>query len=132
MTPMKNPILLIEDDAELSAELQESLTRRGYEIKACDTIAGAEAALSEINPRVVVSDICLPDGDGARFCMEQKPTHPNVPWLLMSGNQELVRSTKSRDERADVAIVDKPVRLRFLLDFIKQGLGEPPKTEPKN
>ena len=44
---MTTHILLIEDDVELSTEVQDFLVRRGYDCRACGTIAEAESALSE-------------------------------------------------------------------------------------
>ena len=130
---MKNPILLIEDNAELRIELQESLVRRGFDIRACESIACAQEKLIEIDPSVVLSDICLPDGDGARFYMEHKPAYPHAHWLLMSGNQSLVRAKKQEEAGVrDVAIVDKPVGLRFLIGFIERALRDEPQNQNEN
>ncbi len=119
---MATQVLLIEDDVDLSRELQEYLARRGYKCKACGTIGDAEAVIEQMQPDVVLSDICLPDGDGVIFCMTNAPGHPKARWLLMSGNQELVREGQ-RTARPDAAvtIVDKPVTMRLLNDFIRSA-----------
>lgn len=114
---MQTQILLIEDDADLRAEMQEYLERRGHACLACETVADAKAALGRMQPDVVLSDICLPDGDGLTFCMENAPHHPRARWLLMSGNQDIVR-TRQRALGKGISIVDKPLSLRLLNEFI--------------
>src|SRR5260370_38142478 len=74
-----------------------------------------------MEPDVVVSDIHLPDGDGATFCMTHAHLHPRAKWILMSGNQDLVRQgnqLKSIAEMPAFAVADKPVPLRLLDRFI--------------
>lgn len=114
-------ILVIEDDADVRAEILDFLQRRRNTVRACQTLAEAEVALNEMSPDVVMSDICLPDGDGAVFCMNHAGQH-DAKWLLMSGNQELVKQgnrQKDASENPALAILDKPVALRVLENFVR-------------
>jgi len=119
---MAATILVIEDDHDLRGEILDFLKRRMIAVRACETIAEAEQAIVEMKPDVVLSDICLPDGDGASFCMKHAGKFPDAKWLLMSGNQELVRQgnrLKNVAEAPPFAVLDKPVPLRFLHSYIK-------------
>jgi DNA-binding NtrC family response regulator len=109
-------ILLIEDDVELSREIKEALTRRGFDCRDCGTIAAATAALWRQRPDVVLSDVCLPDGDGVQFFREHRSALPHTRWLLMSGNRDL----SSRQDVPEITVFDKPVSWRTLIDFIRQ------------
>jgi DNA-binding NtrC family response regulator len=119
-------ILVIEDDVALRAEIVEFLTRRSHQPTGCGTLAEAAAALNVMTPDAVLSDINLPDGDGVTFCMSNAPRFPGALWLLMSGDDDLVRLGAQLKIKAGskpaFAIVEKPVPLRLLDRFIA-GIG---------
>ena len=119
-------ILVIEDDEALRTEIVEFLVRRQHLPTGCGTLAEATAALETMTPDAILSDINLPDGDGVNFCMNNAPRLPGTMWLLMSGNDSLVRlgsHLKSiGGDRPTFAIVEKPVPLRLLDRFIA-GVG---------
>lgn len=121
-------ILLVEDDDTLRCEILEYLLRRRYHVTACASIADATEALAHvvdgsIAPDTVISDIRLPDGDGVTFYAENARRFPNIKWILMSGNHDLVRQgnkIKGHPNLPGCAIVDKPMPLR-LLDRVVQS-----------
>ncbi len=119
---MSAKILIIEDDVDLRAEIVEFLIRRHHLPIGCGTLAEATVALEAMTPDSVLSDINLPDGDGLNFCMNNAPRFPATMWLLMSGDDELVRlSSRLKSiggDRPTFAIVKKPVPLRLLERFI--------------
>ena len=122
-------ILVIEDDAALRTEIIEFLVRRRHRPTGCGTLAEATAALEIMIPDAVLSDINLPDGDGVNFCMHNAPRFPATMWLLMSGNDDLVRLGGQLKgiggAKPTFAIVEKPVPLRLLDRFIA-GIGSAP------
>jgi DNA-binding response OmpR family regulator len=73
---MAATILVIEDDYDLRSEIMDFLRRRMIAVRACETIAEAEQAILEMRPDIVLSDTCLPDGDGASFCMKHAGRFP--------------------------------------------------------
>ena len=119
---MSAQILVIEDDEDLRTEIVEFLMRRNHRPIGCGTLAEAAAALEIMAPDAVLSDINLPDGDGMNFCMSNAARFPAAMWLLMSGNDDLLRLgalLKSiGGEKPSFAIVEKPVPLRLLDRFI--------------
>ncbi len=122
-------ILVIEDDVALRTEIVEFLVRRQHVPTGCATLAEATAALAVLTPDAIFSDINLPDGDGVNFCMQNAPRFPGTMWLLMSGDDDLVRlgaQLKSMgSDKPTFAIVEKPVPLRLLDRFIG-GIGGAP------
>ena len=126
---MSTQILVIEDDVDLRTEILEFLVRRQYSPTGCCTIAEATAALETMSPNVVLSDINLPDGDGLNFCVLNAPRFPAAMWLLMSGDDELVRlGTQLKTvggNSSSFAIVEKPVPLRILDRFIGSSRSAP-------
>lgn len=65
-------ILLVEDDAAITAGLQYSLSREGYQVTAADCV---QAALEQLQHdtafQLAVIDLRLPDGDGFTVCEKQ-------------------------------------------------------------
>src|SRR5260221_14468484 len=70
MTPLNDeptqaiPVLLVEDDAPTSWRLQDALVKAGYQVRAAATLAEARAYLAESAPKVLLTDLQLPDGHG--------------------------------------------------------------------
>ena len=115
-------ILLIEDDADQRQEMREFFERRGNTVRDVGKLAEARHALSEREPDVVVSDINLPDGDGASFCVELAPRCPRTKWLLISGDPNAAQRSRQLKLDADAppySVLNKPVPLRMLDDFVR-------------
>jgi DNA-binding NtrC family response regulator len=120
-------ILVIEDDDALRSEITDFLSRRRNHVRACATIAEASRALSEETPDIIMSDINLPDGDGAVFCMANAGHHPRATWLLMSGHSDLVqqsRQLKRDPDSPSFSVLNKPVPLRVLDDFVRLAMAQ--------
>ncbi len=81
MTTPASPtdILLIEDDPDLRQLLTEELTDAGYRCAGAGDLAGARRWLAEEAPKLVVSDLHLPDGNGLDLLEElrQLPVRPS-------------------------------------------------------
>ena len=127
---MSRHVLLIEDDNDLRAEILEFLLRRRYRVTACGSIEEASEALDSaggaLAPDIIVSDIRLPDGDGVSFYAANARRFRGTRWILMSGNHDLVRlgnRLKNLSDLPGCAVVDKPVPLRLLDQFIQQALS---------
>jgi DNA-binding NtrC family response regulator len=123
---MSAHILLIEDDEDLRAAILEYLLRRSYRVTACATIEEASEALENVcgalAPDTIVSDIRLPDGDGVSFYVANARRFPATRWILMSGNQDLVRlgnRLKNLSHRPGCSVIEKPVPLPLLDRYIQ-------------
>ena len=57
-------VLVVEDDREIRALMQASLSVEGFEVQTAVSISEASAMLRHSPPDVVVLDLGLPDGDG--------------------------------------------------------------------
>ena len=118
-------ILLIEDDEDLRAEIREFFKRRKNTVYDCATISDAQQAFRKRPPDIVVSDINLPDGDGAQFCVAHAAQNPNTSWLLMSGDPDRFRQSRQL-RRAPAAppfsVLEKPVSMGALDEFVRLAM----------
>src|SRR5882724_3302453 len=87
-------VLLVEDDAPTSWRLQDALTTAGYQVRAAGTLADARAALAESAPRVLLTDLQLPDGHGVDLIRETRARFPETEIMVISilGDEESVIS----------------------------------------
>ena len=120
-------ILAIEDDDALRIEILDYLQRRRNHVRAVACLADAQQALQEERFDIVMSDINLPDGDGAVFCMANASKHPGTTWLLMSGHSDLVQQSRQLKRDPDAppfSVLSKPVPLRVLDDFVRLAMTQ--------
>ena len=74
-------VLVVEDNLDVGALLEISLTEWGYASRVCTAAHEALALAPYYQPQVVLIDIGLPDMDGwelARRLREQKPSDPPI------------------------------------------------------
>jgi DNA-binding NarL/FixJ family response regulator len=77
-------ILLVEDDAPTSWRLQDALSKAGYQVRAAGTLAEARAALAENAPKVLLTDLQLPDGHGVDLIRETRARFPETEIMVIS------------------------------------------------
>jgi len=87
-------ILLVEDDAPTSWRLQDALAKAGYQVRAAATLAEARACLAQSEPRVLLTDLQLPDGHGVDLIRETRARFPDTEIMVISilGDEESVIS----------------------------------------
>jgi len=115
-------VVVIEDEPATRELIAGYLARSGNRVTSCATLAEADHALSELRPDVVICDVGLPDGNGATFCMSNAARVPHAKWLLMSGQTDMLRQSRTLLKSPDAppfSVFDKPVPMRALDDFIR-------------
>lgn len=87
-------ILLVEDDAPTSWRLQDALVKAGYEVRTAGTLGEARSALRDRAPRVLLTDLRLPDGHGVELIRETRQRFPDAEIMVISalGDEESVIS----------------------------------------
>lgn len=80
-------VLIVEDDPRLRARLVESLSGSGMvaEVLACGTLAEASDLLAQRNPRVVLLDVGLPDGNGLELLASRRDADNSAKFIVLSG-----------------------------------------------
>ena len=94
-TPAKDiSILLVEDDPPTNWRLKDSLEKSGFDVAAAMTLAEARASLQVRKPRVLLTDLQLPDGHGVELIRETRTRLPDTEIMVISilGDEESVIS----------------------------------------
>lgn len=83
-------VLIIEDEAVSRRALQSILRLHGYEARAVGTAEDGLRLIVEGDvPDVAVVDVNLPGMSGVEFVRRVHRTHPKLPCVFMSANDEV-------------------------------------------
>ena len=87
-------ILLVEDDPPTNWRLKDALEKAGFDVEAAMTLAEARASLQTRKPRVLLTDLQLPDGHGIELIRETRARLPDTEIMVISilGDEESVIS----------------------------------------
>jgi DNA-binding NarL/FixJ family response regulator len=87
-------VLLVEDDAPTSWRLQDALAKAGFQVTTAATLTEARACLARVGPRVLLTDLQLPDGHGVELIRETRERFPETEIMVISilGDEESVIS----------------------------------------
>src|SRR3954469_6394601 len=87
-------IVLVEGDAPTLWRLQDALAKAGYQVRAAGTLTEARACLAQGAPKVLLTDLQLPDGHGVDLIRETRQRFPDTEIMVISilGDEESVIS----------------------------------------
>jgi two-component system nitrate/nitrite response regulator NarL len=81
-------ILVVDHDAACRALVVTLLERAGFEAEQAGSCKEALAAARGSRPRLVLLDVCLPDGSGFEICRELRDLHGDeLPIIFLSGER---------------------------------------------
>ena len=90
-------LLLIDDDARLSAMVGDYLGQAGFEVVLAGSLAAGRERLAVEPFDALVLDLMLPDGDGLDLCRELRanPRTRQLPLLMLTARGELARRPRA-------------------------------------
>lgn len=110
-------VLVVDDEESFREILQFSLERRGYEVVTAANGREAFETLSQNPVDVVISDICMPGGDGVELLERTRTERPETPIiLLVTGFTDL--TTEEAHNKGAEALFSKPLDGKILQDTI--------------
>ena len=113
-------LLLIDDNARLSAMVADYLRGSGYEVTVAGSLAEGREQLAAATPDGLVLDLMLPDGDGLDLCRELRanPRTRQLPLLMLTARGEPMDRIVGLEMGAD-DYLPKPFEPRELLARVK-------------
>lgn len=120
--PMQRPILIIEDDPDISESLKYNFEREGLTaITALTGEAGLAAALNEKEPpSLIILDLMLPGMSGSELCrrLRREPATRRTPIIMLTAKASESDRVAGLDLGADDYIT-KPFSVRELLARVR-------------
>jgi two-component system, OmpR family, response regulator QseB len=121
-------ILLVEDNARLSAGLTKTLAARGFSVDAVGDLGSASAAVEVWNYDGIILDLGLPDGDGAEWLKRQRTLGEAPPTMIITARGALEDRVAGLDAGADDYLV-KPFEVEELAARLRAMMRRPGNRE---
>ena len=116
---MARKILIVDDEADIRAEVAEYVQHKGYEVEeAADGVEALEkfeAAPADL----VITDIRMPRVDGYEVIRRIRRIDPRVPIIATTGHHSPTDLNKAKEAGASLTM-KKPIRLRKLGQKLKR------------
>jgi DNA-binding response OmpR family regulator len=117
MGGMMQHILLVEDDPDILELLGDALDNAGYHLSAVTSIAQATRLIDGGAVDMLITDIRLPDGNGATLAKNAQGR--GIPALVITGNPHWVLALAD----GGLDYLHKPFRVWQVLDRVRARLG---------
>jgi DNA-binding NtrC family response regulator len=107
------PVLLVEDKAELRAMLRKALERSGYVVEEAPDGAAAIEKVRNRRYLFVLTDLKLPGNSGIEVLREARRAEPTLPVILMTAYGSVEEAVTAMKEGA-FDFIQKPIDLDHL------------------
>ena len=111
-------LLIVEDNATLSASLAKGLTEDGYVVETADSGNAALRRLDRADIDAIVLDLGLPDIDGIALLAQLREREINAPVLVLTARDAVSSRVAALEQGADDYLV-KPFEYAELLARIR-------------
>jgi DNA-binding NtrC family response regulator len=119
---MSARILVVDDESNIRALIDEILSEEGYEVTTAADAAAARAARAEREFDLVLLDIWMPDTDGISLLKEWAENSLPGAVVMMSGHGTVDTAVEATRLGA-VDFIEKPVSLAKLLRTVEKALA---------
>lgn len=113
---MRERILIIEDDEDISEILKFSLKKEGYEVKANPKGLDTEKEIIDFKPELILLDVMLNDTDGFSICRNIRSY--NIPIIFLTARDEIIDKILGLEMGAEDYIT-KPFDIREVIARIR-------------
>ena len=113
-----NPILIVEDDSDLSELIKIQLTDQDYSVQQCFDGTHASQLLGVNSYSLVILDVMLPGKDGFTICKEFREKDSRTPILMLTAKAEEADKISGLDFGADDYLT-KPFSVKELIARVK-------------
>ncbi|WP_262180801.1 GAF domain-containing protein [Haloarcula laminariae] len=116
-------VVCVDGDDETRAVTVDALDTAGFEVRACGSIAAAEAAMDD-SVGCVVTTASLPDGDGFDLVEMVRERYPDCPCLFFTSEPPSDLPRGGRDQIVEYVPRTVPQSHDRLVDVVKAAAAE--------
>ncbi len=115
-------VLLVDDNVDLAENLRELLEDEGLTVRVAISGTDALAALDELRPDLVVTDMRMPGASGIDVLRRVRARWPEVPVVLITAWSHDRMLDEARRDGA-LAVLPKPLDLGHLWTVVERALS---------
>lgn len=119
------PILVVDDQPQISKLLNDLLTHEGYQVHLAFNGEMGYQKAKELNPSLIIMDIMMPvmSGFDSVKAIRKEPKLANVPIIFLTARG--LESDKLEAEKLGaVEFVTKPFSPKQLVQLVKKHIGD--------
>lgn len=131
MSSTAYPILIVEDDSDLSELIKIQLTDNDYEIEQAFNGRIALTKALENRYSLIILDVMLPEVDGFEICKSIRKENHQIPILMLTAKAEEADKIMGLDYGADDYLT-KPFSIKELIARVKALLRRASATETED
>ncbi|HEY2704584.1 MAG TPA: response regulator [Candidatus Dormibacteraeota bacterium] len=121
MTRSDTTVLIVDDDGPSRTVLSIICSARGHVVVEAASGAAALAAVTDLDPDLILLDVSLPDMSGLEVCTRVRDAGLQTPILMLSGHADPADVDRGLGHGAD-GYLTKPYELRELMARIDEHL----------
>jgi len=116
-------VLVVDDDAAMRSFLEKVLARHNFSVltAADGSAAMVQVAKDQADPRVVITDLYMPNMDGLAFARVLRAKLPRARIIVMSGKLEEAAACEF-EKLGAIALLPKPFGPEQLLAAVEASL----------
>lgn len=119
-------ILIVDDDADLRSTLERLFQLNGFEVHTAANGLEALDRLARSEIHLLVTDLVMPDMDGARLIVEARARYPKLRIIAISGGAGQIPANsylKVAARHGADAVVPKPMDVLDFVNFARRLLA---------
>ena len=116
-------VLIVDDESGITAMLADRLSFAGYLTIAADSADRAIELVRERNPDVIITDLYMPQRDGAQFVVQLREEGFETPVIMMSAG---VEGEVAALRAQAIGYLEKPFNMNDAIDVIERALESRP------
>jgi len=119
---MSEPILIVDDDADVRDSLKALLESAGYRVKDFESAKGVLAEPNLSATSCLIADIRMPDMDGLALQEELVKRRAGIPVIIVTGHADVPLAVRAMKAGA-VDFIEKPFDDELLLESVRRALA---------
>ena len=120
---MADPILIVDDDADVRDSLRALLESAGFQVRDFDSAKGVLADTNLSQGACLIADIRMPDMDGLTLQEELVRRRVGLPVIIVTGHGDVPLAVRAMRAGA-IDFIEKPFDDELLLQSIKRALEQ--------
>ena len=117
-------VLLVDDEAGVLSALRRLLRPSGYQVMTAESGAAALELLATQPIDLIVSDMRMPNMNGAEFLSKARLLYPDTMRILLTGYSEIDSAVRAINEGGVYRYLNKPWDDQDLLMTVRQALEQ--------
>ena len=119
---MSDPILIVDDDADVRDSLRALLESAGFQVRDFDSAKGVLADTTLAQGACLIADIRMPDMDGLALQEELARRRVGLPVIIVTGHGDVPLAVRAMKAGA-IDFIEKPFDDDLLLQSIERALA---------